>query len=173
MKCKETKCFSERLRLLLYEREIKVTELAKVIGRERQTIHNYISGHSEPRLTEIIRIAKHFGVTPDYLLGIEEKPAIERVKQEWISVKDRLPECHLTYDIFNRPDRYVSDVVLVSVKSEEAGGTRYFVNTDIMTGRTEEDIHWLESCFYGGSAVYGQEITAWMPLPEPYGMDGE
>lgn len=85
MNCKETKCFSERLRLLLDERKIKVTEFAKVLGRERQTIHNYISGYSEPRLTDIIRIAKHFGVTSDYLLGINEQHALELVKHgKWI-----------------------------------------------------------------------------------------
>ena len=26
---------------------------------------------------------------------------------EWISVKDRLPECHLIRDIFHRPDGYM------------------------------------------------------------------
>lgn len=100
------------------------------------------------------------------VLKLTEQPTIE-TKHKWTSVEDELPKCHLTYDIFNRPDRYVSDAVLVSVKSNEVGGTRYFVGTDIMTGRTKEDIHWLHSCFYSGSAVYSQEITHWMPKPDP------
>ena len=88
-------------------------------------------------------------------------------KSEWISVKDRLPECHLVRDIFHRPDGYMSDSVLVCVKSNECDGVRYYVGTDIMRGRTLEDIHWLMSCGYSGSAVYNQVITHWMPLPTP------
>ena len=86
---------------------------------------------------------------------------------EWISVKDRLPECHLVRDIFRRPDGYMSDSVLVCVKSNECDGVRYYVGTDIMRGKTLEDIHWLMSCGYSGSAVYYQVITHWMPLPSP------
>lgn len=163
MNCKETKCFSERLRLLLYEREIKVTELAKVIGRERQTIHNYISGHSEPRLTDIIRIAKHFGVTPDYLLGIEEKPAIERVKQEWISVEDRLPEDDLPKD----SEKKQIDV-LVAIQREDDYGWLVRSQTrvkDKFWTDTEPEWNW-------GTHPRG-EVTHWMPLPEPPKRDGD
>lgn len=86
---------------------------------------------------------------------------------EWISVKDRLPECELTRDIFGRPSDYISDRVLVCVKSSECDGTHYYVGTDVMIGRTLENVHWMMSCGYGGSEVYYQEITHWMPLPPP------
>lgn len=84
---------------------------------------------------------------------------------EWISVKDRLPECRLVRDIFNRPNSYISDTVLVCVKSSECDGVHYYVSTDVRRGNTLEDLHWMMSCGYGGSAVYNQEITHWMPLP--------
>lgn len=83
----------------------------------------------------------------------------------WYFCDDKLPECHLTYDIFKRPDKYVSDPVLVVMKSEEVDGTKYIVNIDLMTGSSPNDIHWLMSCGYGGSAVGKQEIIAWRPLP--------
>lgn len=86
----------------------------------------------------------------------------------WIPCSERLPEVQATYDIFKRPSGYISDSVLVTVKSKEVGGTRYYVDTDIMTGSTLENAHWLMSCGYGGSAVYSQEIIAWRPKPEEY-----
>lgn len=84
---------------------------------------------------------------------------------DWISVKDGLPKCRLTRDIFNRPSGYISDVVLVVVKSLECDGVHRYVSTDIMSGHSQDDIRWLMKCGCGGSAVYNQEITHWMPLP--------
>lgn len=92
----------------------------------------------------------------------------ELKERRWIPCSERLPEVQLTHDIFKRPTGYVSDSVLVTVKSKEVDGTRYYVDTDIMTGSTLENVHWLMSCGYGGSAVYSQEIIAWQPKPEAY-----
>ena len=89
-------------------------------------------------------------------------------RDNWILCSERLPEVQLTYDIFKRPDRWISDSVLVTVKSEHANGeTHYYVATDLMIGLTQESVHWLMSCGIGGSAILHQEIIAWMPLPEP------
>ena len=87
---------------------------------------------------------------------------------EWTPCSVGLPACHLIRDVFNRPQCYMSDSVLVTVKSEESDGIHYFVSTDYMNGKTEEDVHWMMSCGYGGSAVYKQEIIAWMYKPNPY-----
>ena len=92
---------------------------------------------------------------------------------EWISVEDRLPEYTLTRDIFGRPQDYVSDSVLVCVESSECDGVHRYVSTDFMIGRKPEEVHWLMSCGYGGTAVYHQKITHWMPLPEPPKKGGE
>lgn len=86
----------------------------------------------------------------------------------WIPCSEGLPECHLIRDVFNRPQCYMSDSVLVTVKSNECDGIHYFVSTDYMSGKTKEDTHWMMSCGYGGSAVYSQEIIAWMYKPDPY-----
>ena len=95
------------------------------------------------------------------------EPIIVKSK-EWTLCNVGLPECHLMRDIFNRPQGYFSDSVLVTVKSEECDGVHYFVDTDYMSGKTKENIHWMMSCGYGGSAVYNQEIIAWMYKPDPY-----
>lgn len=86
----------------------------------------------------------------------------------WIPVTEKLPPARLTRDLFGRPGDFVTDKVLVTVKSDECNGASYYVGTDIMIGRTEDELRWLMSCDYGGSAVYSQEIIAWLPLPEPY-----
>ena len=86
---------------------------------------------------------------------------------KWISVKEDLPKLKLIRDIFNRPEGYVSDVVLVCVESIECDGIHYFVSTDLMKGHSEEDADWLMRCGYGESAVKQQRITHWMPLPKP------
>lgn len=87
---------------------------------------------------------------------------------EWIDVSDRLPEAHLSHDIWGRPDRYVTDPVLVTIRSDECDGIRYYVTTDLMMGRTLDTISWLGHGMYGGSAVFGQTIVAWQPLPPPH-----
>ena len=71
---KEKSCFSERLCILMAERKVNGKEIAKEIGRQRQTIYNYKTGKTEPNITDILCIAKYFGVTTDYLLGIDEQP---------------------------------------------------------------------------------------------------
>lgn len=87
---------------------------------------------------------------------------------KWIPCNERLPEYRLIRDLFNRPQCYMSDPVLVTVKSNECDGVHYFVGTDYMSGKTEDDIRWAKCCGYGGSAVYSQEIIAWMYTPDPY-----
>lgn len=90
----------------------------------------------------------------------------------WIPCSERLPECHLVRDIFKRPTKWQTNAVLVTVKSTECDGVHYYVGKDYMVGITKEDVDWLMSCGYGGSAVYEQEIIAWQPLPEPYKQKG-
>ena len=94
------------------------------------------------------------------------------LNNNWTPCSEELPKCHLVRDIFNRPSGYMSDVVLVTVRSNECDGTHYYVGTDYMTGFTQDDVRWFMSCGYGGSAVYSQEIIAWMPKPDPYKSDG-
>ena len=77
--------FSERLEeLMTQETEIiegfklkqgvkKTTrkELAEAIGVSRQTIGYYLTGQNKPEIEKVVEIAKYFGVTTDWLLGVE------------------------------------------------------------------------------------------------------
>ncbi len=64
------------------ERLVKIREvngytrkkLAEELGRPYATITKYETGEREPGHAYIIEIAKKFGVTTDYILGIEKSP---------------------------------------------------------------------------------------------------
>ena len=66
----------------LPERLIKIREkngytrkrLAEELGRPYRTLTNYELGEREPGHTYIIEIAKKFGVTTDYILGLSDDP---------------------------------------------------------------------------------------------------
>lgn len=62
--------------------------------------------------------------------------------QEWISVKDRLPEKDIR--------------VLVWMKDNEEGYTQ--MDTDRWSCTMEQGYHWIR---------WGKSVTHWMPMPEP------
>lgn len=50
---------------------ISQQELAEAIQVNRSAVSFWESGVNEPKATYIARLAKYFGVTSDYLLGLE------------------------------------------------------------------------------------------------------
>lgn len=64
--------FQERLKELRKEDGITQKTLAQAIGTTCDCIGFWEHGRSEPSITEIIALAKYFGVTTDYLLGIAD-----------------------------------------------------------------------------------------------------
>ena len=59
--------FSQRLRELRLDKQ-----LAKEINTTDAAISNWENGVNEPKISYVISIAKFFGVTSDYLLGLED-----------------------------------------------------------------------------------------------------
>ncbi len=64
--------FSERLRELLVENSISMRTLAKKIGVSAMSISDWANGKVQPTAESIYLIAKYFGVSADYLLGLDE-----------------------------------------------------------------------------------------------------
>lgn len=64
---------SKRLTKIREERGYKRTELAETLGIPYRTITNYETGEREPGHSYIIKIAKLFNVTTDYILGLENE----------------------------------------------------------------------------------------------------
>ncbi len=62
---------AERIYELRTEMKISQQTLADEIGVSRRAITFWESGINEPKATYIARLSKFFGVTSDYLLGLE------------------------------------------------------------------------------------------------------
>lgn len=62
---------SERINKLLQENKITMYKLAKDLHYSKATITNWCYGLTEPRATEIVKLAIYFNVSTDYLLGLE------------------------------------------------------------------------------------------------------
>ena len=66
------KVFSERLKDLRQEKELSIRQLAKVTGISDVAIGKWENQKREPSASMVIILAKFFGVTTDYLLGLED-----------------------------------------------------------------------------------------------------
>ena len=84
---------SKRLTKIREERGYKRTELAETLGIPYRTITNYETGEREPGHSYIIKIAKMFDVTTDYILGLENEtssPDQEEPERSELVSKDEL-----------------------------------------------------------------------------------
>lgn len=64
--------FKDNLKYLRQERGIGQVKLAKDLGVGKGTISLWENGLREPSMSSLITIASYFGVTIDYLVGIEK-----------------------------------------------------------------------------------------------------
>ena len=63
--------FQTRLKELRIEKNFSQKKLAEQIGVTQKAIDFWEKGINEPKASYIIKLAKFFGVTTDYLLGLE------------------------------------------------------------------------------------------------------
>lgn len=66
------KTFGERLLQLRTERQLSMEEVGKVIGVGKSAINKYEKHMTEPRMREANALAKFFGVSIDWLIGITD-----------------------------------------------------------------------------------------------------
>lgn len=64
--------FPLRLRTLMEKEQMKQKDLAALLNVTRQSINQYCLGLSTPDLDKLCKIARRFGVTADYLLGLTD-----------------------------------------------------------------------------------------------------
>ena len=64
--------FIERLKELRNEKELSQVQLANATGLSKSAISFWETGDRVPNAQAIITLAKYFGVTTDYLLGLED-----------------------------------------------------------------------------------------------------
>ncbi len=65
------KIFAERLRELRTEKGLSMKQLAIALKTTDAAISNWENDINEPKITYLKVIAIYFGVTTDYLLGLE------------------------------------------------------------------------------------------------------
>lgn len=66
------KIFCERLKELRLERNISTVKLATAIGVSNSIISRWENGLRVPSIDHLYNIAKYFGVTSDYLIGLSD-----------------------------------------------------------------------------------------------------
>ena len=64
--------FSERLRELRLERDLKQAEIALAMLVSATTVSRWELGKDEPDFLTLVKLAKYFKVRTDYLLGLED-----------------------------------------------------------------------------------------------------
>ena len=63
-----------RIGQLLIDRNISQRELAEGIKCDTVAIHNWVWGNTEPSAASLVKLAKYFNVSTDYLLGLKDEP---------------------------------------------------------------------------------------------------
>ncbi len=69
--------FGNRLKNLRKSRGITQSELAETLEVTQQTVGFWENGVSIPSVETVIKAAKYFGVTIDYLLCVDDRPMID------------------------------------------------------------------------------------------------
>lgn len=64
--------FAQRLRELRIENGLSMKQLAKALDTTDAAISNWENSINEPKISYLKSIALYFGVSTDYLLGLED-----------------------------------------------------------------------------------------------------
>nr|DAY19811.1 MAG TPA: repressor protein [Bacteriophage sp.] len=70
------KIFPKRLRGLMETKNATQQELGEYLKKTRQAIGYYADGSSSPDWETLVKIARYFKVSTDYLLGLTDTPAL-------------------------------------------------------------------------------------------------
>lgn len=87
-------------------------------------------------------------------------------KNDWISVKKRLPDAELSNESSLRKE-YKSQNVLIQTKRDEIYSA-YCVKTIYKYMKIKEEINWYTHGTGGRRMKVMSKVVAWMPLPELY-----
>lgn len=74
---KESGTFPAQLKALMKDRNITQKQLADVVDMRPQTISLYVNGQSAPDVNCLKKIAEHFDVSADWLLGLSPTPSCD------------------------------------------------------------------------------------------------
>ena len=72
--------FVKRLLFLMTSNNLSREKAAKAIGVTRQALNNWVNGQSIPNIISASRIAKHFNVSLDYLVGNSDSMTVNNTQ---------------------------------------------------------------------------------------------
>lgn len=83
-----------RIKELREDRDLRQTDVAAATGIDQRTLSNYETGKTNPDSFAIIKLAEFFGVSCDYLLGVNDisVPNKATLKKELNEIKKRLEQ---------------------------------------------------------------------------------
>jgi len=103
--------FQERLKALMDSRGYGIKALADKMNITSATLSRYLSGNRSPDLPYVVKLAEFFGVSIDWILGINDD-RYETLPQE-------IREVSQLYYLATEDDRKVVQAVLNKYKSKE------------------------------------------------------
>ena len=68
--------FGEQIKSLRMCKGLNQVEMAKIFGVTKQSVSNWENENIMPSIDMLIKIAKFFSVSTDYILGLSEKHAL-------------------------------------------------------------------------------------------------
>lgn len=83
--------FSEILTATIKLRGLTNTEFAEKMGMDITVLSRYVTGHSEPKIGRVIKMAKVLDVSVDYLVGnSDDDPRAELLEQRVAEIAEEL-----------------------------------------------------------------------------------
>ena len=139
---------AERLRALRREKELSKRDLVAMLPLNYSTYANYESGFREPNSEVLQMLARHFGVSVDFLLGVSEN----RKKADEIAVLNDEEHDHITK--YRMLDAHGHEVVELILQKELERVN--FLNTRNVIGQEKsEDEKWVMLQVYHQRASAG------------------
>ena len=83
-----------RIKDLREDRDLRQVDVAEAVGIDQRSLSNYETGKNKPDSEIVIKLARFFGVTCDYLLGVSDSVLIDNkaVVRELEQIKERIEE---------------------------------------------------------------------------------
>ena len=78
--------FGNKLKAIMKEKRYTQKDIAEVMGVKRQAVSQYCNGVTVPTVDKLEKLADHFGVSTDYLLGrvVAPEPKVPTFKDVFL-----------------------------------------------------------------------------------------
>ena len=107
-----------RLRILREEKGLRQEDVGNYLAVQKSTVSQWENDVRTPDSATIVKLAKFFGVTTDYLLGNE--PFADRVAESWPEAYSVLRRVGRQPTLKER--RRIAKIIEVSIKDEDEDG---------------------------------------------------